>query len=541
MQSMVATTLLPFGHACLAAGRGVGLAAMLALAPPALADAAQLVPAPAAEIPQAPRLRALDLAPFAAAIAGLTAEREAEILAMVSTADLATIQEALWDGSLTSVDLTTFYLARIARHDDRLRAFLELNPDALAEAEAADAAFSDGQVRGLLQGIPVALKDNIETLGPMRTTANAAILLDNVAAGDAEIVTRLRAAEAVVLGKTSLSEFAGAVQLGAPLGGAGAVGGQGMNPHGPFPVYGSSSGSAIAVAALLTHVAVGTETSGSLIAPATGSGVVALKPTWGRVPATGIIPLIARSDTAGPIARTVADAAALLAVLDGSGTNHGHGFALSALDGVTVGLLAADIAGNSNYSEALSRATTSLTALGARLRPAELLDPTGQVPQLAALLGTGMRHEVAPYISARRPEIATLEALITWNAAEPSTRAPFGQDILLALAQISDGLGAADHARLGEDLAAAATAALESAFKASGAEVLVSTYSLHAPFYATAGWPAVTVPLGLNDAGWPMGATLIGRKGEDARLLAFAWALERGTQARVTPSLVDDK
>ena len=152
-----------------------------------------------------------------------------------------------------------------------------------------------------------------------------------------------------------------------------------------------------------------------------------------------------------------------------------------------------------------------------------------------------MRHEVAPYISARRPEIATLEALITWNAAEPMTRAPFGQDILLTLAQISDGLGAADHARLGEDLAAAATAALENAFKASGAEVLVSTYSLHAPFYATAGWPAVTVPLGLNDAGWPMGATLIGRKGDDARLLAFAWALERGTQARVTPSLADDQ
>ena len=147
---------------------------MLALAPPAFADAARPVAPPSAEIiPQAPRLRALDLAPFAEAIAGLTAEREAEILAMVSTADLATIQEALWDGSLTSVDLTTFYLARIARHDDRLRAFLELNPDALAEAEAADAAFRDGQVRGLLQGIPVALKDNIETVGrcappPMR-------------------------------------------------------------------------------------------------------------------------------------------------------------------------------------------------------------------------------------------------------------------------------------------------------------------------------------------------------------------------------------
>ena len=537
---MTAAPLLPARRACLVACRGVWLAAMLALAPPALADAAQPVAPISGEIPQAPRLRTLDLAPFAEAIAGLTAEREAEILAMVSTADLATIQEALWDGSLTSVDLTTFYLARIARHDDRLRAFLEINPDALAEAEAADVAFRDGQVRGLLQGIPVALKDNIETVGPMRTTANAAILLDNVAEVDAEIVTRLRAAGAVILGKTSLSEFAGAVQFGAPLGGAGAVGGQGTNPHGPFPTYGSSSGSAIAVAALLTHVAVGTETSGSLIAPATANGVVAMKPTWGRAPAKGIIPLISRSDTAGPIGRTVADAAALLSVLDGSGATHGDGFALSALDGVTVGLLTADIAGDRNYSGLLPRVTAALTALGARVRPAELVDPTGQVPDLVAMIGTGMRYEVAPYIAARHPETASLEDLIAWNGAEPITRAPFGQDFLVALAQMTEGLSAADHARLGEDLSAAATPALDRAFAASGAEVLVSTYSLHAPFYSTAGWPAVTVPMGLNAAGWPMGATLIGRKGDDPRLLAFAWALERGTQLHVTPALTDD-
>ena len=156
------------------------------------------------------------------------------------------------------------------------------------------------------------------------------------------------------------------------------------------------------------------------------------------------------------------------------------------------------------------------------------MDPTGQVPDLVAMIGTGMRYEVAPYIAARHPEIASLEDLIAWNGAEPITRAPFGQDFLVALAQMTEGLSAADHARLGEDLAAAATAALDRAFAASGAEVLVSTYSLHAPFYATAGWPAVTVPMGLNDAGWPMGATLIGRKGDDRP----AAGLRLGARAR---------
>jgi amidase len=502
------------------------VAALLAVAAPALAEGPV--------IPQADRLRPLDPTPFTAALAGLTPEREAALLALVSSRDLAGLNAALVAGEVTSEELVLLHLARILRHDDALRAFLDLNPAALDEARAADALFRAGTNLGPLQGIPVALKDNIETAGPMHTTANAAILLDNVAEDDAEIVRRLRAAGAVILGKTSLSEFAGVISVGAPRGGSGAVGGQGMNPHGPFPTLGSSSGSGIAVAAMLAPVAVGTETSGSIIAPATATGVVALKPTKGRVPEDGIIPLFSHNDTAGPMGRSVADVAALFAVLEG-GTMPPPRFSITALDGVTVGVLAAGVAADRQNAGVLDRATPALLALGARLRPADLADPTGTVPALMIAVGGGLRFETMAYVTARHPELATLEDLIAWNAADPATRAPFGQDLLQVLAQVSAPLTAADLAEAATALDAAATAALEQAFAATGAEVLVSTSSLHADFYATAGWPAVTVPLGLGLQGQPIGLTLIGREGQDERLLEIAWAVEQATRAIVTP------
>jgi amidase len=488
-------------------------------------------------IPQVDRLRPLDLTPFQDAIAALTSARAAEIETLVLTHDLADLQDMLWNGTLTSVELTTFYLSRIARHDDALRAFLELNPAALDEARAADAAFQAGNVVSLLQGIPVALKDNIETAGPMHTTANAAILLDNVATTDAPLVARLRAAGAVILGKTSLSEFAGVVSLGVPRGGSGAVGGQAMNPYGTFPTSGSSSGSAIAVAALLTHLSVGTETSGSLIAPGTDNGIIALKPTHGSIPGNGIIPLLSGNDTPGPMGRSVADVMALNAVLSGAAGTTLPANDPIALGGVPVGLLATGIASNDPTGEILPRITTTLSTLGAQMIPADLTDPTGQIDAFTVLIGSGIRHEMMAYVTARHPDIATPEDLIAWNAADPANRAPFGQDLLTPLSQMSSQITAADHAAFTADLRDAATNALNATFAATGAEILISTSSTHAPFYATAGWPAVTVPLGLAGDGHPIGITLIGQAGQDAQLLAYAAAIEGATAGWVLPDL----
>ena len=180
---------------------------------------------------------------------------------------------------MTAEDLTLYFLSRIRQHDERLRTYLELNPRALDEARASDARRKAGRLLGPFDGIPVSLKDNIETAAPMHTTAGAEILLDNIAAQDAPLVAQLRARGAVILGKANLSEFAGVVSFGQLNGGFTAVGGQTVNPHGHYPTSGSSSGSAAGVAATLALVSVGSETSGSLIGPSAWNGVVGMKPS----------------------------------------------------------------------------------------------------------------------------------------------------------------------------------------------------------------------------------------------------------------------
>ncbi len=281
-------------------------------------------------------------------------------------------------------------------------------------------------------------------------------------------------------------------------------------------------------------MAVGTETSGSLIAPSMIAGVVALKPTHGLVPGTGIIPLILHNDSAGPIGRSVADVAALLAVIDDTDTDYATGFSLTALDGVTVGVLTADFGSQPQNAALLVPASATLTALGARLRPVELIDQSGTIRAFLALIGGGMRYDMMPYVTARHPDLKTLEDLQAWNAADPS-RSPFGQDLLAVLAQATAEMTPKDFADLTTAIAGGATAALDKALADTGADVLLSVSANSAPFYASAGFPAVTVPMGLRPDGAPWGVTLIGKAGEDARLLSFAYALEQATQARVAP------
>jgi amidase len=281
---------------------------------------------------------------------------------------------------------------------------------------------------------------------------------------------------------------------------------------------------------------VGTETSGSLIAPAMAQGVVALKPTRGLVPGAGIIPLIANNDSAGPVARSVGDAAALLAVIDTTDVDYTAGLDLADLAGVTLGLLRADLSADEALAALLPGLTDSLTALGATLTPAELTDPTGQVAGFVVLIAAGMRHDMMPYVAAHGEGPATLDDLIAWNGAAPD-RAPFGMSLLEVLAPVAAQIDRKDYDEGIAALRGLTTEALERALSASGAEALVSIDSRHASFYATAGYPAMTVPLGLDARGAPWGVTLIGRKGQDARLLALAHAVEQGTRARVTPAL----
>src|SRR5437762_10854832 len=240
--------------------------------------------------------------------------------AMIHEATIQELQAALDDGRLTSMRLTRHFLERIEAYDrsgPRLNAVLEVNPDAFAIAEALDRERASTGSRGPLHGIPVLLKDNIATADRLHTSAGSLAFKDVVASRDAFLVTRLRDAGAVILGKSNMTEWANFMTTGMPAGYS-SRGGQVVNPYvASSSPGGSSSGSAVAVAAGLCTVAVGTETSGSILSPANANSLVGIKPTLGLVSRAGIVPIAASQDTAGPLARTVADAAALLGALTG--------------------------------------------------------------------------------------------------------------------------------------------------------------------------------------------------------------------------------
>ncbi len=489
----------------------------------------------------------LSFTPFEAALKAAGPQRLGRVQELAADATIAEIGHLLGAGECTATELGLAFLARLQRHDAVLRSVLELNPEALVEAGRSDERRRAGTILGPLDGIPLTLKDNIETGPGMHTTAGAQILADHVARADSPVVVALRAAGAVILGKANLSELAGAV---CRTPGVSAVGGATVNPHGAaFSPGGSSSGSAVSVAAGFCLASVGTETSGSLIAPAAFNGVVGMKPSRGVVSGEGIVPLVRHQDSAGPVARCVADAALLLAAMAttgsrGSGTV-GFEPRPDALREVRVGLLRTDIlAQKSPYENTadntavLDRLTTGLANAGA-----EVVDCGLALPGLRAafdasftrvVLG-GLAHDTIGYLAASGAPATTVAALQAYNLKDPRRRMPKGQ-FLLSLAVL-----VAPDARAYEAAALAhreqAEQILAATFTQSGVEVLASITNLHSALYATAGYPAVTVPLGLRANGMPVGVTLIGRPGTDGRLLGFAYAFEQATLLRVTPTL----
>ena len=233
----------------------------------------------------------------------------------VGAATITKLNRALADGALSAAELTAFFLARIDRLNPTLNAVITVGPDAAAEAAASDARRTAGTLRGPLDGLPVLIKDNVAADGLPATAGSPA--LARAGAADAFLVSRLRAAGAVILGKANLSEWAN-FRSDPSSSGLSTLGGQAVNPHGTGrSPSGSSSGSAVAVAAGLAPLAVGTETDGSIVSPASACGMVGIKPTLGLVSRQGIVPISAEQDTAGPMAATVADAAILLTALAG--------------------------------------------------------------------------------------------------------------------------------------------------------------------------------------------------------------------------------
>jgi len=524
--------------------------------------------------------RPIDLAPFAAALAGLSADRRLALDGWLLEASLAGIQAALAGGRTTSVELVTYYLDRIARYDaGGLNAVLALNPHALETAAALDAERAAAGPRGPLHGIPVLLKDNVATGDGLPTTAGAYALRDWRPERDAFLVARLREAGAVVLGKTNLSEWANYTDPCLPNGFS-AVGGQTNSPYGPFDPSGSSTGSAVAVAANLAPVSVGSETQGSIIWPARDHSLVGLKPSVGLVSRSGVVPLVDWMDTPGPFGRSVADVAALLTALAAPGPEGIDAYDPATTDAVPlagrdftrylspamagrvrVGVIAVtegDVAVALAQRQAtLGRPLTAAEEAGVRdalvetvegERIAAALRAQGvavvvipyqhsfrlAAPELGGVLEYGFRNSLDRFLSgwAAGAPVGSLAEVAAVYAADPANRAPYGFRSVAGSAATE--MTAADYAVRVEANRAGAQAAIRALLREYGVDVLAGEVGQS---YAAAGFPALAVPDGLQSSGEPAGVVLIGDYLSEPQLLAVGAAYERARAGRVAPDL----
>jgi amidase len=510
--------------------------------------------------PRRPRLRRIALLALASAILGhalLTAAAPSspDLPVDLERAAVAELQAAMGAGTLTSEQLAEAYLARIraiSSGGPALNAVRALNPTAVEEARALDRERAAGQVRGPLHGIPVLIKDNIDLRG-LPTTAGSLALEQSMPEADAFLTTRLRAAGAVILGKANLTEFANFMTVGMPSGYSG-LGGQVLNPYdASITPSGSSSGSGVAAAAGLAAVTVGTETSGSILSPAVANSLVGVKPTVGLVSRTGILPISGTQDTAGPMARTVHDAALLLTALAGidpedpvtsesaavAGTDYAAGLSDLALAGARIGLIGNPPQGGAGtvYQAALA----VLRAQGAELVPATV----NQANLPPSILVQEFKRDLNAYLS-RLPTDASarsLAAIIAFNQAHAGEGAmKFGQTLLVdsQAVDLGDPATAAAYEQARIEGLRVSRERIDAALTAGGLDALLFTGSGSAGIGARAGYPSVALPIGYNpDNGRPVGITLLGTAYSEARLLALTYAYEQAAAVWRPPSVVN--
>ena len=446
------------------------------------------------------------------------------------------------EGTFTAKDVTSYYLRRIAKFNERLNAIIQVNPDALFEAEAADRAFRKGERKPLL-GIPVLLKDNVETAGLMRTTAGAAAMRHHFAGRDAALVKRLREDGAIILGKANLSEWANFLADNMPNGWS-AVGGQTKNPYGDaLDVGGSSSGSASAVAANLTLLAVGSETSGSIIHPSVHNAIVGIKPTVGLISRTGISPISRSQDTAGPMARTLHDAVLALQTMCGEDELDpatkdipvGPPY-VTCLDerqavGMRVGYVKTALSAEEGlyYKEAvelLRRANIELVEVE--------LPSTDRLDQVDVLFEE-FKLGIEAYLASTDVPYETLSDLIEWNNAHPES-IPHGQKVFELSEERSGRLiGASYLDRRLDDLQAAKTEGLDALLNDHRLHALVLPHDMNYDMAARAGHPTITIPYKLKKSGAPFGLSFTGTSFSERDLIRVAYAFEQAV-TRPTPA-----
>ncbi|MDW5323505.1 amidase family protein [Plantactinospora sp. KLBMP9567] len=469
-------------------------------------------------------------------------------------AGIPQLREALAARRITSEELVQAYLERIRTLNTNgpgLNAVRVVTRDAVAQAKQADQERRKGGAKGPMHGIPVLIKDNIDLSG-LPTTAGAMALEKSYPAKDAFLVTRLKAAGAIILGKTNLTEFANFTTNGMPSGYSG-LGGQVLNPYDVSQTpSGSSSGSGSAAAAALATVTIGTETSGSILSPSAANSLVGVKPTVGLVSRTGVVPIAASQDTAGPMTRTVYDAAALLSALTGIdpedpatetssgvvGTDYTRTLSTTALQGKRIGVASSP---TGNQGVLFSEALDVLRAQGATVVPVTVT--TGGLPP--SILSYEFKRDLNAYL-ARLPRSApmdTLDDVVKWNLAHVDEGTiKFGQTQLVASNEVdlADPVAKAAYETNRDTGIAGARERIDSVLAAENLDAIVFVGSGSAGIGARAQYPSVAVPIGYDPAnGRPVGMSFLGTAYTEAQLLALAYDYEQASRKWRPPSQVN--
>ncbi len=489
----------------------------------------------------------------------------------LNEATIDSLQQKMKSGTATSRSITEAYLKRIKEIDQngpKLKAVIELNPDALSIAQAMDAERKAGKVRGPMHGIPVLIKDNVDSGDKMTTTAGSLALEGNYAKKDAFIVQKLREAGAILLGKTNLSEFAN-FRSSHSTSGWSSRGGQTKCPYvldrNPS---GSSAGSGSAVAANLCAVAIGTETDGSIVSPSSVNGLVGIKPTVGLLSRSGIIPISATQDTAGPMARTVKDAAIFLGVLTGidpedAVTKASRGKAqkdytrflnADGLKGKRIGVEKAFLKGNQDVVKLYKDAIEVLKQKGAVIVEIAIMK---QVNAIGAAEFMVLLYEfkdgLNKYLAGSNSKNRSLKEVIDFNLKNEAKLMPYFKQETLVLAEQKGGLNSKEY----KDALAKSTSArniIDVALKQNRLDAICGTtngvaccidlvsgdydtgFSFSSPA-AMAGYPHITVPMGKVHE-LPVGISFFGTAYKEGELIAIAYAYEQASKKRSAPEFL---
>ncbi len=482
-------------------------------------------------------------------------------IAEINEATIPQLQAAMAGGTLTSRELTMGYLDRIASLNPLLHAVIETNPQAVALAAQLDNERRRGLLRGPLHGIPVLVKDNIATDDNMQTTAGSLALVGSAVPDDATLVKQLRKAGAVILGKANLGEWAN-FRGNNPFGfyGWSARGGATQNPYVlDSSAFGSSSGSAVAVAANLCSVAVGTETDGSIVSPANANLIVGLKPTLGLIAQDGIIPIALSQDTAGPMGRTVTDVAILLDVLRSPfglvaeqplPETYTSSLQRGALRGARIGVDRRyfdqyDVYGFPGDEEALplvQQALQAMVALGATLVDTDTGDVFELYEDEFTVLLYEFKVQIADYFSKlKRSRVLTLADLIEFNRANCAAEMEYyGQEVLeMSQATTGDPFDSIYQIARGRSYEKARTG-IDAALTEHRLDAIVAPHLTNTTAAAVSGYPNLALPVGITPSGKPAGMLMYSGFLREPQLLGFAYDLEQELNARREPQYLNN-